>query len=95
MGGQNRPSAEMLICLMRHSDAVFDAMLELAKRDHPSKDNSLADLRQHLVEALAVIDGLPQGLRVADASIVPLILNAMPNAAIVAIALKAAQIMRG
>ena len=59
MGGQNRPSAEMLICLMRHSDAVFAAMLELAKRDHPSKDNSLADLRSHLVAALAVIDGPP------------------------------------
>ena len=59
MGSNNRPSAELLICLMCHSDAVFAAMLELAKRDHPSKHDSLADLRRHLVAALAVVDGPP------------------------------------
>jgi hypothetical protein len=58
MGSNNRPSAELLICLMCHSDSVFVAMLELAKRDRPSQSNGLADLRSHLVSALAVIDGV-------------------------------------
>jgi choline dehydrogenase len=34
-----------------------------------------------------------EGLRVADASIMPLIPNAMPNAAVAAIALRAARIV--
>jgi hypothetical protein len=57
IGSNNRPSAEVLICLMRHSDSVFVAMLELSKRDRPSQSNGLADLRSHLVAAIVVIDG--------------------------------------
>ncbi len=36
-----------------------------------------------------------EGLRVADASVMPLIPNAMPNAAVAAIALRAARIVEG
>jgi choline dehydrogenase len=61
---------------------------------HPVGTCRMGPEGQGVVDSRLNVRGV-QGLRVADASIMPLIPNAMPNAAIVAIALKAAQIMGG
>jgi choline dehydrogenase len=59
---------------------------------HPVGTCRMGPEDQGVVDSSLNVRGV-QGLRVADASIMPLIPNAMPNAAVVAIALKAADMI--
>jgi choline dehydrogenase len=59
---------------------------------HPVGTCRMGPEGQGVVDSRLNVRGV-QGLRVADASIMPLIPNAMPNAAVVAIALKAADMI--
>lgn len=56
--GKNGPSGENLVCLMRHSDAVFWAVLTLSERDERVDQAALIGIRQQLAGALATIDAM-------------------------------------
>lgn len=54
--GRNSPSGENLVILIRHSDAVFEAVLALSHRSHLPADIHLGELRGRLMMAVAAID---------------------------------------
>ena len=54
--GRNSPSGESLVALIRHSDAVFEAVLALSHRSHLPAELHLGELRGHLMMAVAAID---------------------------------------
>lgn len=56
--GKNGPSGGNLMSLMRHSDAVLMAVLNLSHRSELMVATGLPRLRRHLVELLATIDEL-------------------------------------
>lgn len=56
---KNAPSAENLVVLMRHSDLILRTILALADRRDLVMAIGLATLRQHLMDTVAAIDGLP------------------------------------
>ena len=58
--GKNGPSGEHLIVLMFHSEAVFQAVLELAGRERILAAARILRAREQLREALAAIDALDQ-----------------------------------
>ena len=55
---RNGPSGEHLVVLMRHSDAVTEAVLRLARRDQLLGSVILEEARTKLRQLLAVIDDL-------------------------------------
>lgn len=55
---KNGPSGENLVCLIQHSDAVFNTVLALAGRAPSLSEGSLASAREHLLSALKAIDGV-------------------------------------
>lgn len=59
--GKNGPSGENLVNLMRHSDAVFEAVIGLASRGPSTDGAGLLKLRTHLAEALDAIDAYHRG----------------------------------
>jgi len=63
LDGKNGPSGANLVILMRHSDIVLRAVLELAGRRDLVVAIGLANLRRRLVDAVAEIDGLPSPKR--------------------------------
>ncbi len=54
--GRNGPSGESLVCLMQHSDAVFETVLTLSRRYHVTGAMHLRALREHLLFVAAAID---------------------------------------
>ena len=56
IGGKPGPSGEYLIALMAESDAVFFAMLRLARRDQGVHLPDVNAVRGHLREALAALE---------------------------------------
>lgn len=56
LAGISGPSGDHLISLLRHSDAVFAAVLRLSGRATGSGRDDLALARRHLLDALAAID---------------------------------------
>lgn len=56
--GRNGPSGDHLVRLMRHSDAVFDLVLSLSRRDRVVVGAMLMNLREHLVAVTAAIDSM-------------------------------------
>ena len=64
LAGISGPRGDHLISLLRHSDAVFSAVLQLSGRATSSGRDDLALARRHLLDALAAIDkvtGSPDG----------------------------------
>ena len=53
---KNGPSGESLIPLLRHSDAVLIAVLDLAERRNLSVAAGFTELRQQLIDLVAAID---------------------------------------
>jgi hypothetical protein len=56
--GKNGPSGENLVLLMRHSDAVLEAVLELADRRALMPAVGVLGLRDRLKEVVDAIDDL-------------------------------------
>jgi hypothetical protein len=56
---KNGPSGANLVILMRRSDHVLRAVLELADRHELVLAVGLTELRQRLIDAVAEIDSLP------------------------------------
>lgn len=56
--GTSGPSGEHLVALMRHSDAVLEAVLHLAGREQAVAAKKLVDARDTLVEMLELITDL-------------------------------------
>lgn len=56
LAGAHGPRGEHLIDVIRHSDAVCSLILRLARRDQALASVRLAELRGHLVAALAEFD---------------------------------------
>lgn len=56
---KNAPIAENLVILMRHSDLILRVVLAMADRHDLVMAIGLAALRQHLMDTVAAIDGLP------------------------------------
>lgn len=56
LAGISGPSGDHLISLLRRSDAVFSAVLQLSGRATGSGRDDLALARRHLLDALAAID---------------------------------------
>lgn len=54
--GKNGPSADNLVILMRHSNHVLKAVLDMADRPDLVLAVGLAGLREQLVDAVAAID---------------------------------------
>ena len=66
LAGISGPSGEHLMSLLRHSDAVFAAVLRLSGRPANSGRDDVALARRHLLDALAALDkstGSPDGPR--------------------------------
>lgn len=63
IGGKPGPSGEHLIALMAESDAVFLAVLRLARRDRSRHSPDLDAVREHLRRALSALGepGLADG----------------------------------
>ena len=59
--GKNGPSGEHLVLLIRHSDAVLDAVLQLAERQPLLPTAGVLRLRDHLKEVVDAIDNLRPG----------------------------------
>lgn len=51
--GRNAPSAALLIRLMKHDDAVFEAVLQMAERDLPPAHNQIKAIKA----AIAIMEG--------------------------------------
>jgi hypothetical protein len=60
LAGSAGPSGENLVALLRHSDAVLDAVLELSGREEMAGALTLSSIRDTLVDGIARIDGLMQ-----------------------------------
>lgn len=58
LSGLSMPSAVHLIDLVRYSDEVFIAMLGMANRQKPDQARGIAELRQHLAAASAILGGV-------------------------------------
>ncbi|MEZ5696227.1 MAG: hypothetical protein R3E18_07270 [Sphingomonadaceae bacterium] len=58
---QNCPSADNLVILMRHSDQILRAVLELADRRDLVLAVRLSGLRAQLVDVLEAIDNTQSG----------------------------------
>jgi hypothetical protein len=56
--GRNSPSGENLICLLRHSDAVLDAVLRLSGRQELVQVAAVLELRDRLQSIVIAIDEL-------------------------------------
>ena len=56
--GRNGPSAEFLVVLCRHSDAVLETVLALSGRDELLRAKRRTDAKAVLLEMLALIDEL-------------------------------------
>jgi hypothetical protein len=56
LAGISGPSGEHLMSLLRHSDAVFAAVMWLSGRAASSGRDDLARARRHLLDALAALD---------------------------------------
>ena len=63
--GKNGPSGENLVALIRHSDAVLAAVLELSGRRDLVPASSFLGLRQSLERMLAALDELGGGSKLA------------------------------
>lgn len=57
---KNGPSGENLICLIRHSDIVFEAVLHLCGRQHLIQVAAVLELRDRLHDLVVEIDELRQ-----------------------------------
>lgn len=51
--GRNAPSAALLIRLMKHDDAVFEAVLQMAERDLPPAQEQIKAIKA----AIAIMEG--------------------------------------
>jgi hypothetical protein len=56
--GKNGPNGENLVELIRHSDAVLEAFLQMAGREEILAGKLLVDARDQLAEMLEIIDRL-------------------------------------
>ena len=54
--GKNGPNGESLVRLMRHSDAVFDVVLELSNRSSVGKRVDLSGVRAKLLAIAEMLD---------------------------------------
>ncbi|WP_293678302.1 hypothetical protein [uncultured Phenylobacterium sp.] len=61
--GNNGPSGENLVSLMRHSDAVMDVVLLLSRRGRSARGVALLTLRDKLSDAVAAIDAIEAASR--------------------------------
>jgi hypothetical protein len=66
LDAKNGPSGCNLVILMRHSDRVLRAVLDLADRRDLSFAVELTSLREQLIDAVAEIDRLFYGTRPLD-----------------------------
>ncbi len=64
--GKNGPNGENLVELVRHSDAVLEALLLMAGREDILAGKLLIDARDKLVEMMEIIDNLQAGDSAAD-----------------------------
>jgi hypothetical protein len=60
LDAKNGPNGESLIKLMQHSDAVFEAVLQLAFRELGGFGPGLTKLRESLVAAVTAIDAMSE-----------------------------------
>ena len=58
LAGTSGPCGDHLVDLIRHSDAVFSAVLRLAGREQATAVVNLVDLRYRLAESLVELDRL-------------------------------------
>ena len=56
LGGQKGPRGEHLLGLLRHSDAVLEAVLQMAGREGVLAGKGLVEARDALAQTIAVID---------------------------------------
>jgi transcription initiation factor TFIIIB Brf1 subunit/transcription initiation factor TFIIB len=56
LAGKNGPRGPQLICIMRHSPGVLQAVLQLSGRDHAITGASIVEARKILAETLQRID---------------------------------------
>ena len=56
LAGSAGPSGDHLISLIRHSDAAFEAVLQLSSRERDPAPQIMAAARVHLIELLALMD---------------------------------------
>ena len=58
IAGISGPSGQHLVDLIRHSDAVLEVILILARRQHIVAAQKLAEVRNELAETVELIDAL-------------------------------------
>jgi hypothetical protein len=56
--GHKGPGGKHLMLLLRHSNAVFDAVASQAGRKPLTAEHRMVELRAHLIDAVAAIDRL-------------------------------------